>query len=218
MDNTPPQTPQLCCSGGVRLSTTDSVRDPTAILADSHHFRVSPYLDVTGDSNEASIRTTAISLRDLEYLEVISMQGDESAPTRGPSDQIVEMVASWPHVELDEGRFDSTSFKVAGSEFGHLHPRLADIGYPKPLRDRLIEEGQTEEHHVVPNSNATTFRIESSDDIDHAVWLFRLSYLARLAALQRRGELDPNPDVQHELDELGPSDGVRDAFEAAITG
>ncbi|WP_227379799.1 luciferase domain-containing protein [Haladaptatus halobius] len=142
------------------------------------------------------------------------MHDDESARSRSPSDQIIEMVASWPHIELGEGRFNSTSFNVAGSEIGHLHPRLADIGYPKPLRDQLIEEGQTKEHHVVPNSNATTFHIESADDVDHDVWLFRLSYLARLAALQRRGEVDSDLDIQHELDELAPSDGVRNAFEA----
>lgn len=140
------------------------------------------------------------------------MQDDESAPPRKPSDQIVEMVASWPHIELGEGRFNSTSFNVAGREIGHLHPRLADIEYPKPLRDQLIEEGQTKEHHVVPNSNATTFHIGSADDVDHVVWLFRLSYLARLATLQRRGELDLDLDIQHEIDQLAPSEGIRDAF------
>ena len=143
------------------------------------------------------------------------MQDIESVSSRRPSDQIIEMIASWPHIEVGKGRFNSTSFTVEGPEIGHLHPRLADIGYPKPLRDQLIEEGQTKEHHVVPNSNATTFHIESADDIDHVVWLFRLSYLARLAALERRGELDSDLDIQHELNELAPSDGVRDAFEAA---
>ncbi|WP_254532830.1 luciferase family protein [Natrinema gelatinilyticum] len=144
------------------------------------------------------------------------MQDDESASPRNPSDQIIERIASWPHVELAKGRFNSTSFQVVGREFGHLHPRLADIGYPKPLRDQLIKEGQTKEHHVVPNSNATTFHIESADDADHVVWLFRLSYLARLAVLQRREELDADLNIQQELDELAPSDGIRTAFEAAI--
>ena len=143
------------------------------------------------------------------------MHADESTLTQRPSDQIIEMVASWPNIELGEGRFNSTSFNIDGREIGHLHPRLADIGYPKSLRDQLIEEGQTKEHHVVPHSNSTTFHIESPDDIAHVVWLFRLSYLARLAALERRGELDSDMDIQHELDELAPSDGVRDAFEAA---
>lgn len=143
------------------------------------------------------------------------MHDDESARPRSPSDQIIEMVASWPHIELGEGQFNSTSFKVAGREIGHLHPRLADIGYPKPLRDQLIENGQTKEHHVVPNSNATTFHIESAADVDHVVWLFRLSYLARLAALERRGELDSSLDIQQELDELALSNSIRNAFEVA---
>lgn len=145
------------------------------------------------------------------------MGAGDAASSERPTDRIVETVASWPGVEVGEGRFDSTSFRLAGREFGHLHPRLADIGFPKPLRDQLVADGLTGPHHVVPASNATTFRIDSADDVDHAVWLFRLSYLARLATLQRRGELESDPDVRRELDDLAPSDAVRDAFEAAVT-
>lgn len=136
----------------------------------------------------------------------------------GPiSAQIVETVASWPAITADVGRFNATSFTLAGREIGHLHPRLADIGYPKPLRDQLIADGHTEEHHVVPqHPNTTTFHIESADDSEHVVWLFRLSYLGRVAVLQQREETEPDLtdiDVQDELDELAPSDAIRHAFE-----
>jgi hypothetical protein len=136
------------------------------------------------------------------------------------SKQIIETVASWPDVTAGEGRFNSTSFKLADKEIGHLHPSLADIDYPKSLRAQLIAEGQTEEHHAVPGSpTATTFHIESTDDIDHAVWLFRLSYLARVAYLQKRGETESNLidiDVSEEVDKLALSDAVRSAFETAV--
>lgn len=144
-------------------------------------------------------------------------------------EQIIERVASWPHITAGEGRFNATSFKLAGSrsiagmprEIGHLHPRLADIGYPEALRDQLIANGHTEEHHAVPrHPNTTTFHIESTDDIDHVVWLFRLSYLARVAVLQKHKETGAklmDIDVQEELDTLAPSDAVRHAFETAAT-
>lgn len=137
------------------------------------------------------------------------------------SNQIIETVASWSGITTDEGRFNSTSFRLADKEIGHLHPRLADIDYPKPLRDQLIAEGRTEEHHAVPqHPNATTFHIESIDDINHVLWLFRLSYLAYVAERQNDGRMEPDLseiDVQNELDELAPSDGVRSAFETALT-
>lgn len=81
----------------------------------------------------------------------------------------------------------------------------------------MIADGHTEAHHVVPrHPNASTFRIESADDIDHAIWLFQLSYLVRLATLEAHGEMDSDLDVQTELDTLAPSDAIRRAFEAAV--
>jgi hypothetical protein len=136
-------------------------------------------------------------------------------------EQIIETVASWSNITTDTERFNATRFILAGREIGHLHPRLADIGYPQPLRDQLIAEGQTEEHHVVPqHPNATTFHIESADDLDHVVWLFRLSYLARVASLQQREDTEstlPAIDVHKEVDELAPSAAVRSAFKTAAT-
>lgn len=143
-----------------------------------------------------------------------------STRKESPIEAVIETVSSWPGITTGDGRFNSTTFQLAGNEIGHLHLRLADIGYPKPLRDQLIAEDHTQEHHVVPNHpNATTFRIESADDIDHVVWLFRLSYLARLAALQKRGEMESDfagIDVQEEVAKLAPSDELRRAFEAAV--
>ncbi|GAA5063873.1 luciferase family protein [Haladaptatus pallidirubidus] len=142
---------------------------------------------------------------------------------RGTSrEQITEIVSSWPGISVDEGRFNSTSFKLAGREIGHLHPRLADIDYPRSLRNQLIADGLTEQHHAVPeHPNATTFHIESADDIDHVAWLFRLSYLIRVAIQQEVGKGESESveiDIQKGLDELAPSNTVRNAFEAALVG
>lgn len=136
------------------------------------------------------------------------------------SEQIAEMIASWPAVTVGSGRFGSTSFELAGSEIGHLHPRLADIDYPRPLRDRLIADRRTIKHHAVPrHPTATSFRIETADDVDRAIWLFRLSYLVHAAVLQRSGEAESALaalDIEDELDALEPSNAIQIAFEAAV--
>lgn len=91
-----------------------------------------------------------------------------------------------------------------------------DIGYPQSLHDQLITEGKTGKHHILPDSNATTFHIESAADTDRAVVLFRLSYLYQLLVLQKRGNIDPELaaiDVSDELARMDTSEDLRAIFE-----
>ncbi|WP_247003444.1 luciferase family protein [Halosolutus gelatinilyticus] len=145
----------------------------------------------------------------------------ENERRRKPVDErIDELVSSWPGIAPKRGRFGAVSFDLEGSEIGHVHPSVADIDYPKPLREQLLAEGRTEVHHAVPmHPTATTYRIESADDVAHAVWLFRLSYLVHVAALQRDEEATPSLaaiDIEAELEALEPSDAIRRAFDAAV--
>ena len=88
-----------------------------------------------------------------------------------------------------------------------------DIPFPRSVRDALLAEGLAQEHPWVPNSGWITFRVGSEDDLQHAVWLMRLSYLRyRLkAAADPRGllereteELHLNPEFQALLEPLVP--------------
>jgi hypothetical protein len=86
-------------------------------------------------------------------------------------EQVIETVASWPEITTGIGRFNATTFQIGTGEIGHIHQSgTVDISYPPPLRDQLIADGRTGEHHVAPNSpTGTTFYIESTEDIDNAV-------------------------------------------------
>jgi Family of unknown function (DUF5519) len=53
---------------------------------------------------------------------------------------------------------------------------MVDIPFPRSIRDALLAEGLAEQHHWVPNSGWVTFRVRSDKDLQHAVWLMRLSY------------------------------------------
>lgn len=50
-----------------------------------------------------------------------------------------------------------------------------------PFRARFAtpswQNGLAEEHRWVPNSGWTTFHMRSKEDLSHALWLLRLSYL-----------------------------------------
>ena len=54
---------------------------------------------------------------------------------------------------------------------------IVDIPFPRSVRDALLAEGLAEEHRWVPNSGWITFQMRSEEDLIHALWLMRLSYL-----------------------------------------
>lgn len=154
-----------------------------------------------------------------EYRTTI-MATNEPGRNEEIRERIVDAAASWPEITVDEERTGTTRFLLAGDEIGHLHPRLADIDYPRPLRTQLLAEGQTAPHHALPNHpTATTYHIESAGDVDQVIRLFRLSYLARVVALQRDEETVTalaDIDVRDELGALGFCEEIRSAFETAV--
>ncbi|WP_132057502.1 luciferase domain-containing protein [Halorussus amylolyticus] len=132
-------------------------------------------------------------------------------------DRIIEEVAAWPHVNTNEHRFEGREFTLGPREVGHVHRwGIVDVPFTKRLRDQLISEGKTGEHHVVPESGWTTLYVEGDEDVEHATWLLRLSYLYHVTTLKRTpvgAEKFADVDVDEELAELGVSDEVTTAFE-----
>jgi hypothetical protein len=58
----------------------------------------------------------------------------------------------------------------------------------------LIDEELAEPHHLLVDSGWITFHIRSKDDIDHAVWLYRLAYLTTTLTMRRQRA--NHPDAQ----------------------
>jgi hypothetical protein len=91
--------------------------------------------------------------------------------------KLEEIVASWPEISVHPHRFAAREFRFGNAEVGHVHSNgIVDIPFPRSFRDALLEEGLAEEHQWVPNSGWVTFRLGSDKDLQHAVWLMRLSY------------------------------------------
>lgn len=132
-------------------------------------------------------------------------------------ERLVDEIGGWPHVTTGEHRFGGTEFRVGPREIGHVHAwGMLDVSYLRKLRDVLVDEGHTGVHHLLTESGWTTYRVESDEDYDHARWLLRLSYLYHVAVLQKTpagAEELGDVDVESELDALGVSPAVREAFE-----
>jgi hypothetical protein len=92
-------------------------------------------------------------------------------------DQIADTVRSWPGVDAAPHRFGGVEFRLGRRELGHLHgDRIADLPFPRRVRDQLIAEGRARPHHVLPDSGWITVSIHSPDEAEGAVELFRMAY------------------------------------------
>ena len=101
--------------------------------------------------------------------------------------QIEQELLTWPDVEAVAHRFGGREFRVQGHEIGHLHgSRLADLPFPRRVRDELVAAGRALPHHVLPDSGWVSFRIGGPGDVDAALALFRLNYERITAPRPRR--------------------------------
>jgi hypothetical protein len=92
--------------------------------------------------------------------------------------KLEDEISTWPTISIHSHRFGGREFRFGSAEVGHVHAGgVVDIPFPRSVRDALLAEGLAEEHHWVPNSGWITFRVRSEDDLRHAFWLMRLSYL-----------------------------------------
>jgi hypothetical protein len=93
------------------------------------------------------------------------------------AERITTTVAAWPGVETGPHRFGGVEFRLGRRELGHLHgSRIADLPFPRRVRDELIADGRAQPHHVLPDTGWVTFPINAPTDVDRAIELFRLSY------------------------------------------
>lgn len=109
----------------------------------------------------------------------------ETRPSAG--EQIRRTVLSWPGTTEAEHRFGGVAFFLGRRELGHVHgDDLADLAFPRRIRDELVRTGRAMPHHVLPDSSVVSYAIESSDDVPGAVALFRLAYDRATEARDRR--------------------------------
>ena len=102
-------------------------------------------------------------------------------------EQIATVVQAWPGVEATPHRFGGVEFRLGRRELGHLHgDRIADLPFPRRVRDQLIAEGRARPHHVLPESGWITVSIRSPEEAEGAVELFRMAYERAASARRAR--------------------------------
>lgn len=111
-------------------------------------------------------------------------------------------VSAWPHISVHLHRFGGWEFLFGKAEVGHVHiGGVVDIPFTRAIHDALLDENLAEQHCWVPHSGWTTFRMRSERDLEHALWLMRLSYLR----YQLKGSRDPGQLLERASEDLNLS-------------
>jgi len=114
-----------------------------------------------------------------------------SVDERGAGERVIAVVATWPGVETAAHRFGGTEFRLGRRELGHLHgDRIADLPFPRDVRDQLIATGQANAHHVLPDSGWVTASLDGPDDAERVIELFGLSYERAVRAAGKHARPD----------------------------
>ncbi len=123
------------------------------------------------------------------------------------------VVSSWSQISVHPHRFGGREFLFGDAEVGHVHTNgIVDIPFTRPIHDVLLAEGLAEQHRWVPNSGWITFRIRSEQDIAHALWLMRLSYLRYTL----KEATDPRRLFEQESEELRLNPRFKSLLEAFV--
>ena len=127
--------------------------------------------------------------------------------------KLEEEISTWPHISVHPHRFGATEFRFGSAEVGHVHTGgIADIPFPRSVRDALLAEGLAEGHRWVPNSGWITFHVRNEKDLHHAVWLMRLSYLRYALKIAS----DPRQLFEQQNEELQLSPQFRSLLEPFV--
>jgi hypothetical protein len=133
--------------------------------------------------------------------------------------KIVEAVQAWPGISVAPHRFGGQEFRLGKREVGHIHRHgMVDIPFHKSLRDVLVAEGLAEAHHLLADSGWITYYVRTEHDVKHAIWLYRLAYLATTLTMRRQrinhpdteavdieavgGELNLQGDLRNTVDDM----------------
>jgi len=107
---------------------------------------------------------------------------------RGAGEEIRTAVIEWPGVTAHPHRFGGTEYRLGRRELGHVHSdSLADIPFPKRVRNELVTAGKALPHHVLPDSGWVSVPIRSPEDVQSVIELLRQAYdLAQKQRSRRR--------------------------------
>ena len=100
----------------------------------------------------------------------------DPASPQSAIEAVCATVARWNGVTTHDHRFGGIEFRLGRRELGHLHQTIADLPFPRRIRDELVAAGRARPHHVLPQSGWVTVPMRTAPEIANVIALFRLNY------------------------------------------
>ena len=124
------------------------------------------------DRTEGTIMETNRRSHAVDAAEL----NDAILSPRDAIEAVRRAVASWEGVTTHDHRFGGIEFRQGRRELGHLHRTIADLPFPRRIRDDLIAQGRANAHHVLPRSGWVTVPMRTASDVANVIDLFRQNY------------------------------------------
>jgi len=102
--------------------------------------------------------------------------GREALSPRAAIEAVRAAVGAWEGVTTHTHRFGGVEFRLGRRELGHLHGTIADLPFPRHVRDELVARGRARPHHVLPGSGWVTVPMRTSSEVSNVIELFRQNY------------------------------------------
>ncbi len=95
----------------------------------------------------------------------------------GAQETITKTVSSWEGVTAQPHRFGGVEYVIGKREIGHIHgDYLVDIPFPKKVRDEVVQAGEAQPHHILPETGWVSFYLRQPEDVEQALHLLSKSY------------------------------------------
>lgn len=109
-------------------------------------------------------------------LEVNRLIGEPALVNESAVEAVRTAVESWEGVTTHGHRFGGIEFRLGSRELGHLHVTIADLPFPRRIRDELVAAGLARPHHVLPESGWVTVPMRTASEVEGVIELFRRNY------------------------------------------
>ena len=130
---------------------------------------------------------TAANHYEINQLTATGQTAPEPLSPLAAMEAVRAEVANWKGVTMHEHRFGGIEFRLGRRELGHLHGSIADLPFPRRVRNELIAAGHARPHHVLPNSGWVTAPMRTVSEIAGVIELFRQN-CARAVSARRSGQ------------------------------
>ncbi len=105
----------------------------------------------------------------------------------GADEKIHQAMINFEGITSNSHRYGGTEYKLGKREIGHVHGNfLVDIPFPMKVRNEIVERGEAEPHHILPESGWVSIYLKDEQDIDRAISLLKKSYQLALEQKEKR--------------------------------